>query len=261
LSQIDRPGEALLRRYIDNKRAIIISEGDFTTLVEGWRHHTALWGAGLDGLSLVLGEQGLAAAALYLANRPRDEVVAWTLNFAQPPTNLFLTGDARESNVTGRVFTEGVKTTESGRLFVQAHRPGREPMESVIEVEGLDVLLIFEQYFERSEQNPARFFELGRGRFLMVLGLPGVDGGWLHGLSAEASLGLVDQARLLEGRVFRFECGCSPAKMMAAVRGIFHANPEELFRGDAQVETSCPRCGRRWWIRRSQFLEEAGGAG
>lgn len=252
-----RPGEAAVRRYIDNSRWVVISEGDFGPLIDAWRLHASVWSPSSDGLGDMLMRQGLAAAALHLANRPRDEMVGWTLNLAEPPTNVFMTGDARQSNVTGRVFTEGVKTVAHSRLFVQSYRAGREPMESVIEVRGFDLLSIFEQYYQRSEQNPARFFQKENDEFFMVLGMPGVNRQWMAELDLPASLALIDEARLLEERPFRFECGCSPGKMLNALRDIFQADPEELFQGEAGVETSCPRCGRRWWIQRDQFQAEA----
>ncbi|MDM7914426.1 MAG: Hsp33 family molecular chaperone HslO, partial [Candidatus Eisenbacteria bacterium] len=55
------------------------------------------------------------------------------------------------------------------------------------------------------------------------------------------------------------ECGCSPAKMLRALRTILAEQPEELFQGDERVETSCPRCGRRWWVTREQFEASASG--
>jgi molecular chaperone Hsp33 len=249
----EKPNEALLHRHVDNERAVIVTDGYFRPLFEAWERHSALWDLPVDGLTKVMIRQGIAAASLHLANRPRDETTAWTINLQQPPTNLFLTGDARFDRVTGRIFTEGVRTVEISRLFIQAVRPGRDPAESTIQVHGLDILEIFEQYYRRSEQNPARLFELTDDRFLMILGLPGVDPSWIESLAEPDALAALAEARLLERRVFRFECGCSPQRMIEALRTIYAKDLEELFQGDAQVEVSCPRCGRRWWVRREQL--------
>jgi molecular chaperone Hsp33 len=245
--------EAVLDRYVDNRRALIIADGRFTALFEAWRRHAAIWELPVDGLSQIMLCQGLAAASLHLASRPRDETAAWTLNLQQPPTNLFLTGDARNDRVTGRVFTEGVKTAEMSRLFIQTVRPGHEPAESTVQVHGLDILDIFEQYYRMSEQNPARFFELTDDRYLAVLALPGADRSMLDSLSKSGALEMLEQATFLERRVFRFECGCNPQRMLEALRAIFARDPAELFQGDERVEAACPRCGRRWWVRREQF--------
>jgi hypothetical protein len=255
------PGESAfgvvgLRRWFLDDRSVIVTTGEFAGLIDAWRAHTRLWQNGFDGLTETLMRQGLALASLYIANRPRDETVAWTLNLKEPPTNLFLTGDARRGTVTGRVFVDGVRSSDSSRFFVQTLRTRGEPVLSAIDVTGFDVLEIFEQYFERSEQSPARFFDLSGGvkdHFAMVLGMPGAGRQWIQDLTADSIAGLGGEARILEERVIRFECGCTPRKMLKALRGIFAADPEELFRGEASVETSCPRCGRTWQVSRAQF--------
>ncbi len=250
---IDPPGEVMLYRRFDNKRSILVSEGDFGLFIRAWLRHVALWDKIPDGFATLLVRQGLAAEVLTLANRPRDENIAWTLNLRHPPTNLFLTGSARDSTATGRVFTEDVRVAESSRLFVQTVRPGHEPALSVIDVTGLDVLEIFEQWFARSEQNPARFFELEEDRFVQVRGMPGVNREWLLSIAREDLPGLIAESMLLEERTFRFECGCTPQRMIEALQGVFASNPDDLFLGDDRVEVTCPRCGRRWWVTREHF--------
>ncbi len=248
------PAEVVLHRRFDNLRSILVTEGDFADLIGAWRRHVTLWDSLPDGLSITLVRQGLASAALTLANRPRGETVAWTLNLKRPPTNLFLTGDSRASIVTGRVFTEAVKTVESSRLFVETVRSGDEPSLSILEVVGLDVLYIFEQWFARSVQNPVRFFELEEDRFVQARGMPGVNRSWLESLRREDLPEIMERTTFLEDRVFRFECGCTPRKMLDALHGVYAKDPEELFHGEEQVEVSCPRCGRRWWVTRERFL-------
>jgi molecular chaperone Hsp33 len=267
LKQWEQPGAVALRRYINSPRSIVITTGDFTSLLASWERNAELWESHPDPLSTVMMRQALAGAACHLANRPRDETVAWTVNIVRPATVLFVTGDARKSTITGRVYTEGVKPAPHSRLFAQVVRPEREPFESIVEVEGLDILGIFEQYYLRSEQNPARFFELASNgderegpdqtapsRFAMVLAMPGADRSWLADLGRESIAGLVRESVVLERRIFRFECGCSPQRMLSALRGIFEKNPEELFRGENEVEAFCPRCGRRWMVSKEQFF-------
>lgn len=246
-------GAASVTRRHHQGRNVILSEGHFGSLLEAYANHARIWQTDSDGLIDVMMRQGLAALTLHLANRPRDTSVGLTLNLKRPPLNLFLTGEASERTVTGRAFVDGVRVAESSRLFMQARRPLHEPTQSTIEVEGFDLLEIFEQYYARSEQHPARFFELGTDAYLMVLALPGIDGAWLRGLDPDGARALLDDTTPLEDRTFRFECGCNPQKMVAALRSLFEGRPEELFQGETQVEASCPRCGRRWWIQAEGF--------
>jgi redox-regulated HSP33 family molecular chaperone len=186
--------------------------------------------------------------------------VGVTLNLVAPLRNIFLTGHAGDGTVTGRVFTEDVAAAPTSRLFVQSFRPPTGSVRSIVEVDGLDVLRMFEAYYERSEQFPARFLRLGEQRFGLLQALP--DGG----REALARLRDADVAGLFGGprdllveQTFRFRCGCNPAKIVSALREIFAGRTAELFRDDPGVEAFCPRCGARWWIERAAF--DAGGAG
>ena len=61
--------------------------------------------------------------------------------------------------VTARLFTENVATVEVSRMYcqVQSHVVRDESIppirETVIEVDGLDVLVMFEAFCQRSDQN------------------------------------------------------------------------------------------------------------
>jgi molecular chaperone Hsp33 len=232
----------------------VLADGDFTSLLKAHTEHVARWELPTDPFLEVLMRQGLAGMTLHLSGRKYDETVGFTLNLRQPAVNLFLTGDAARASVVGRAFEEGVKTVESSRLFVQSARADQPVVQSVIEVQGLDVLEVFEQYYARSEQSPARFFELSGNRFLLVQSLPDVDTTWLEGLDpARADEIDLSADEFLVRRVFRFQCGCSPTRMLEMLRVIYAADPDDLFRGEAGVETFCPRCGARWWIERDVF--------
>ena len=88
----------------------------------------------------------------------------------------------------------------------------------------------------------------------MLQALPDAESEWLANLSREEALGLSeDGLKSLGDTVFRFQCGCNPARMLEVVRKLFRNDPGELFGPDPGVEISCPRCGRRWWIDRAEF--------
>lgn len=249
------PGEATIRRRIHNGRSIMIAAGDFSALGDAWSRHAALWDSEPDGLSSIMMRQALAAASLHLANRPRNETVAWTVSIQKPPANLFVTGSSVDATITGRVMVDGVRPHESNRLFVQTSKGQGEPHTSALDVQGWDLLSIFEQFYLRSEQNPARFFPVDDNITVMVLGMPGVERNWLVRLEPAELDPLIDEALPLDERIFRFECGCTLQKVLVAVRSIYRERPEELFRGEPGVEAFCPRCGRRWWIEQSLFAE------
>jgi molecular chaperone Hsp33 len=250
----DRVGEATIRRYIDRGHDLLVSRGHFGALFAAYVDHARRWDKEPDGLSQTFMRQGLGAAALHLANRPKGESVGWTIQIHRPPTNVFLTGDSADSIVTGRVFTENVRPTDHSRMYVQTTRSEGRPSASTIEVFGLDILEMFERYYVQSVQTPARFVEIDEESFLMLLALPDADHEWLRRLSRDEAIGVAeDDVKPLGEATFRFKCGCSPERMLEVTRNLFRDDPNELFRGDPGVEISCPRCGRRWWIDRAQF--------
>jgi molecular chaperone Hsp33 len=255
-----RGGEVVIRRRFDRLHQAVLADGDFAAVFAAYNEHVERWELPLDPFLATLMRQGLAATALHLSARPHDETVGFTLNFKEPPTNLFITGDAAKNTFVGRAFEDGVATAESSRLYVQTFRPGQPVFQSLIDVEGLDVLAVFEQYYARSEQAPARFFELEGDRFLMVQTLPDADQDWLLSLDpARADEIDLSPDELLIHRNLRFQCGCSPARQLEMLRNIYKDNPGDLFKGDAGVETFCPRCGGRWWITEGEYGGEGPG--
>lgn len=253
-SDLDRIGQATVRRSIDRDNDVLVTVGDFGPLFAAYLDHVRRWESEPDGFSQTLMRQGLGAAVLHLSTRPRGEAMGWTLHVHQPPTNLFLTADSGEATVTGRVYTEGVKPSDSSRMYVQISRRGGPPTQSMVEVHGLDVLEMFEQYYGQSEQTPARFFEITDEQFIMILGLPEADAGFVKGLTRDGTLDLLHaDLRPLGETTYTFQCSCNSDRMLEVVRGLFADNPQELFRGDDGVEVYCPRCGRRWWVDRATF--------
>ena len=245
-------GPAIVRRYIDDEHEVVFSRADFTPIHDAWQDHARLWDVEPDPLGQVLMRQALGGAALYLANRPRDEHVAFTLNLSRPPMNVFVTGDSRGQAVTGRIFTEDVATTERSRLFVQTLR-GDHQHTSVIEVGGLDFLEILEQFARQSDQAEARYFELDDSEYLAVHSLPVRHREWLQDLNREQARERLKILRPLDERSFWFQCGCDPDRMLTTMQTMFAGREDELFGGEESIRVTCPRCGRFWRLTRDAF--------
>ena len=251
-------GQARLRRFLDRENNMTYTDGVFTALFQAYQDHVRRWELHADGLTLALMRETLAAGSLHLASRPLDETFGITVNISTPPVNLFVTGDAWDATVTGRAFVEGVKTSETGRFFMQARRRRSEPVMSAIDVKGLDVLGMFEEYYSRSEQNPARFYDLEEDRFLMVLSLPDGDKKRILRMERDEARDLAGgSGQLLGERLVQFRCGCNPDRIVGALRSIYGEDGGDLFLASSEVEAHCPRCGARWPVSRESF----GGSG
>lgn len=249
-----RHNAAVVRCFLDLDRDVSIARGRFDRLFAAYRQHARKWTAppGAEVESMMV--HGLVAATLDLALRPPDEFTAWTLNIKDPPLNIFCCGDNAEFIVTGRVFTRDVQTADSSRLFVESQRPKRKPTQSSVDVDGLDVLDMFGQFYNRSEQLPSRFQRIENDEFALIRGLPRVDEEWLRSLDVPRSQKyLAGDFTQTDERIYRFHCGCNFKTILKVVRGMYKDNAEELFLGEDRVEVSCPRCGRFWWLTRREF--------
>jgi Hsp33 protein len=251
--------QVIVDRYIARQGTLLIARGDFTPIFEEYLAHSREWVGDPDGLVATMMKQGLAAAGLYLTCRPRDENTAWTVNLPEPPLNLFFSADAATGKVVGRYFEDNIKAGPRTRFVVQLVRRTGKPHQSIIEVSGYDVLGYLEEYYAKSEQATARFYELTNTEFLMLMALPGTDESWLTKVSADDALRcLADDpdVKLIENRPIEFGCTCTLERLLQVVRSLFRDKPGDLFGDGTTAEASCPQCGKRYTINREEFEAE-----
>lgn len=249
-------GVAELHSYVDRVHHAVIARGQVGALFEqGYLEHARALGTLPDELAQDLMRKALTAAVLRLALLPPDQFCSWTYNLIEPALNIFVTGDNSDHEVTGRVYTDNVKTVDVNRLFIEMARPELEPARSVVDFEGTDIIGALHEYYRRGLQMRARIFELSNDDAVLIEGLPMVDQGWLEALDDEAVAALFegDNLEKIEKRTYRFHCGCDAQRIAAVMRSLFSANLDELFQGDDEVEAQCPRCGRHWTLARADF--------
>lgn len=197
-------------------------------------------------------KDGFAALTLHLASRPWNEAIAWTLNWQDPPQNIFLTGSNRQGNVTGRIFTEDVREREGNLFYSQVTADGQPARQSMIEVDSLDFFRVGEAYYQQSEQRLGRFFRHGDEDYVLVTSQPECDTAWLEGLDDDA-IRVLDEEEdlsLLEKRHYRFDCGCSQEKIFPIIAGMSGEAIDEIFGEEEVVPAGCPRCGAKYVVTR-----------
>jgi molecular chaperone Hsp33 len=197
-------------------------------------------------------KRSLAAFVLHCASRPRNEMIAWTINFQQPLVNVFLTGDNETGAITGRIFDENVKEGPENLFFADVVRGRGEKRRSAVTFTGPDPLAAAEKFYTQSEQRGARYFQLAEEEFALLNEHPDCDLAWFRGLTPETvrELGKNEMIVPLETRVYRWHCGCNQARMMEVLAPTMRQSPEELFGGEEKLEIRCPRCGARHAITR-----------
>jgi molecular chaperone Hsp33 len=200
-------------------------------------------------------KEALVSVVLHLASKPRNEEHAWTVNFHQPRANFFVTGDNRTATVTGRCFTENVKTGGAQRFYAQQLKTNSPVRQSAVEFEGAGFMRAVEQFYMQSEQRPGRFFEHSDEDYVMISAQPQCDLDWLSGLTPEG-IRMLDQNEelsLLETRAYRWECGCTAEKLHHALMPHARRDMDGIFSGEEVLRAMCPRCGRRYFIDREQL--------
>ncbi len=197
----------------------------------------------------------LAGLTLHLVARPWAETIAWTVNLRAPRVNVFATGGSVHEEITGRLFTDDVREPDRNLFYSQTTTPQlAEPRSSVLEVDDRDPLRWVEQYYEQSEQRPARMFRHDDELFTLVAAQPDYDEEWFAALDriGVEEIELKEETKLLETRRFRFHCGCDLGKILP-VLGSWRDRPDELFGDSDQISIQCPRCAARYHVTRGMI--------
>jgi molecular chaperone Hsp33 len=241
-----------VRSYFVRNRNALVARADFGDMYVDYYLHQGQHGYQHSPQHDQMMKESLAALTLHCASRPRNEVSAWTIHFQDPLLNLFVTGNNRLGTVVGQVFTDNVKD-KGHNLFLADTAAGQsEPRRSAVEFQGTDSFKAVEHYYAQSEQRPARYFRIGEEEFVMVSAQPGCDVEWFDALTDERvkTLDQDETLSLLEQRSYRWECGCTQARMLEVLAPIMLSDPEGLFGDEAAIRISCPRCGARHTVTR-----------
>lgn len=237
------------------KRNALVVRGQFTPIYTDCYLHLMQHGIRhAPELDQML-KDALTMLALHLVARPWAETIAWTVNLRAPRVNLFVTGGSVSEAVTGRIFTEDVREPDRNFFYSQTTEArGEEPRTSTLEVEGRDPVDWISQYYDQSEQRPARAFRLDDENFALVAAQPDCDMEWFAALDAEAvsKIDANEETKLLETRRFRFHCGCTLDRILPVLGG-WRERPDELFADADTIKIQCPRCAAGYRVSRDMI--------
>lgn len=194
----------------------------------------------------------LAAAGIAAVLLSRRESWGWTLTLPGLPIGLFCGVEP-----DGRICAV-VRQADRARAtaVLQRQRQGGPLVQSHIEVPGQDPVSVVEKYFLQVEQTPTRVAVDESGRAALIQALPGSDLDDLLGLTQSA---MVERVRVAhaEGKLRRVEevllfyaCRCSEELVLQTLLSLPDEQRRELWMDETQIEVECPRCARRYHIRR-----------
>lgn len=241
-----------VRTWFVRERNALLAQADFGPLYVDYYLHLADHGVRPEPAHDAMFKRALAGFVLHCASRPWNEITAWTINFQNPLVNLFLAGDNEEGSVTGRVFTDNVREMPENLFFADVIRGRGEKRRSSVSFVGNDPLVAFEEFYGRSEQRGARFFDLGEECFALVSEHPDCDLEWFAALTPAQirSVHTDEETNLMERRIHRWHCGCNQSRMLQVLAPAFRADADALFEDDPVIEIRCPRCSARHHVTR-----------
>lgn len=240
--------------FVRHRNALVV-RGQFTPIYTDYYLHLMQHGIRhAPELDQML-KDALAMLTLHLVGRPWAETIAWTANLRAPRVNLFVTGGSVSEAVTGRIFTEDVREPDRNFFYSQTTVAGMpEPRTSTLEIESKDPVAWISQYYDQSEQRPARAFRLDDENFALVAAQPDCDMAWFEALDAEAvsKIDATEETKLLETRRFRFHCGCTLDRILPVLGG-WRERLDELFADADTIRIQCPRCAAGYRVSRDMI--------
>lgn len=244
-----------VRTYFVRGRNALVARAEFSELYAAFYLHQMDHGTRLEPALDQMARDALAAITLHCASRPRNETVAWTVNFQTPLVNVFVAGDNPLGTVVGNVFTQNVKATGRNVFYSDVVAPPHPPRRSVVEFSRTDFLGAVEAFYRQSEQRPVRIFRYDDEDLVLVAAQPDCDQDWFNSLTDEAirTLDQKETLSLLEKRAYRLECGCNQDRMLSMLVPVMRRQGEELFQGEETIHVNCPRCGARHTVTRESL--------
>ena len=241
-----------VRSWFVRERNALLAQAEFGPMYVDYYLHLADHGIKPDPEHDAMFKRALAGFVLHCVSRPWNEITAWTINFQQPLVNLFLTGDNEDGSVTGRVFTDNVKEMPENLFFSDVIRGRGEKRRSSVSFKGNDPFGAFEEFYTRSEQRGARFFDMGDETFALLTEQPDCDLEWFKSVTPAQIRSVHDdeETNVMERRVQRWHCGCNQSRMLQVLAPAFQADADALFEDDAVIEIRCPRCSARHNVTR-----------
>lgn len=236
-------------------RNLLFAKADFSQLFVDYYLHLKDNGLALAPELDQRFKIALALFSLHCVSRPRNDILAWTVNFQEPLLNIFLAGDTGTGDVTGRIYTEGVRKAEENVFYQDVVRRSREPQRSVVGFSGSDMVHAVEEFYRFSEQRPARFFQLEPDVFAIVAAHPDYDENWFSTMTIEDARAIeaTEEVADLETRFVRWHCGCNQERILGALAATFLSDPDNLFLGEELIEVNCPRCAGKHRISREML--------
>ena len=244
---------SLFERRLWQDANILVVRGSLARVLEGMRDYEArheIEPIGEDRIgevSRLMGAAGLAAVSL--AER---ESWGWTLTTAGAPHGFFC-GVEPEGMICARVREA---PTDRASVYLQRQKGTAPLVESHYEPVGNDPAVAIQRYYEQVEQTRTRIAVSDDLDCVLFQAMPGGDFSQVSSLSEDDLFALAtrlsgdERLTRLDEVVLFYECRCDDEMILEMLTSLPHRQREELWGDLEQLEAECPRCGRRYMVKK-----------
>ncbi len=246
------------RRSLWRERDLLVVSGETAPILRGraeyHREHDIESRETPESERLVARLTGAACAAAVLL--PVRESWGWTVTVPGSAVGLFCAVEP-DGRVTIRVREASPLRAAA---VVQRQRAGGPLIQSHIASKTTDPARIVEHYFAQAEQAEARVALDPQGRVVLLRPLPEArgrdllrldDDGLFRAVAAAERAGRIDP---LEDVLLYYGCRCDDETVLEMIASLPPAQRREVWGDQRELAIECPRCGRRYRVRR-QGLE------
>ena len=227
----------------------------------------------------------IVAATLAAESQVERESWGWTIRIPLKPWGIFCATEP-EGAVCARFsqLAEEASQDPVGLFAVQRIAPNSPMRQTSLIPRDVSTHLLVEQYFDESEQLPARI-AIGSKEALMALSMPNAEWDIVKGLSetdlfslfhellrenevkeekidetlsdkareikakfaqakGEPIGSMIGDLKLMHEAVFYYGCRCDIHQIRQMIEHLPQSHQEELWQDSKSIEVQCPRCGR-----------------
>ena len=240
-------------RYHWERPNLIVVTGEAGEIWSGYddyRKRYEIPEAGPKGTAML--RRFFAAAGLAAVSLPEAEWWGWSVTFPQFSTGLFC-GIEPEGMVCGTVL----ENDPSKNLVVVQRQGKKSPMtQSHFSLMTHDPVEAVERYFEEAEQTLIRIAVDGQGRGALLRPMPGGNFDDISGLSDDEliarcfGMAAGGTIKKLDEVLLFYECPCDQQQINKMIWSLPEPQLTELWGNLDMLEVSCPRCGRKYTVKR-----------
>jgi hypothetical protein len=251
----DLPNLATYKRFLWEEAGLLIVTGQVGPVLEGYQVYNARYEIEQPRSKIVpVLRKLLAAISLAAVSLPERESWGWTLAIPDLAVGFFVGVEPE-----GMICLKTQAVAQERKPVVVQRQKLEEPItQSHFQPHDSNPVLTVQHYFEEVEQNVVRLAVDDQGKGVLVHVLPGGRFDKVATLDDDQLIELIsdkveqDELKPLAEVLIFYECRCHDEMILDMVEKMPEDRRKELWGNLDTLEVTCPRCDRKYIIRRKE---------